>query len=93
VVPTQALVLMNDEFIEDQALALARLARERGGGAEREMVRWMFRRVLGREPGREREEGCVRFLAERRATGGGEEAALADLGHVLFNSSEFIYVE
>jgi hypothetical protein len=93
VVPTQALVLMNDEFVEDQALALARLSWEYGGGVEREAVRVMFRRVLGRELEGDRWEECARFLAERRASGGSEESALADLAHVLFNSSEFIYVE
>ena len=93
VVPTQALVLMNDEFIEDQSLALARLALKEGGDSEREAIRVMFRRVLGRELGKEREKDCVRFLAERRAVGVGRESALADLAHVLFNSSEFIYVE
>jgi hypothetical protein len=93
VVPTQALVLMNDEFVEDQALALARLAWERGGGVEREAVRVMFWRVLGRELEGDRWEECARFLAERRASGGSAESALADLAHVLFNSSEFIYVE
>ncbi len=93
VVPTQALVLMNDEFVEDQALALARLARREAKGMEDGAVRVMFRRVLGREPSGARMAECIAFLAERRATGGGDEAAFADLAHVLFNSSEFIYVE
>jgi hypothetical protein len=98
-VPTQALLLLNNPFTEEQAEAMAeRLQREapasRGGRLER-----AYRLALGRPPSaRERRLG-VRFLRAQEAQhhrdgkAGAERAALADLCHVLFNLNEFVYVE
>ena len=44
-----------------------------------------------REPDSERLRQAIDFVA-RQSTNSGLEAALTDLTHVLFNSSEFLYV-
>ena len=101
IVPTQALVLMNDEFVEDHAGFLAqRAVAEAGEGLPRTIER-MKLLALAKPPGAERLKQAVSFV-EARETVYAKEAgaansprhrALTDLAHVLFNSSEFIYIE
>jgi mono/diheme cytochrome c family protein len=92
VVPTQSLVLMNDEFVEAQAGYLAeRVLSEAGDDPERALDR-MFQIVLGSPPGRERLRQAAAFVADR-ASAGDRVSAFTDLAHVLFNSSEFIHIQ
>ena len=91
-VPTQALVMMNDEFVEDQAAFLAgRAEREAGDGLEKIIGR-MFLLTLSHAPSASRLKQSLDFVTER-ATKSDRATALADLAHVLLNSSEFIYIE
>ena len=98
VLPTQALVLMNDEFVEDQAGFLARRA---AGAGTAKAVERMFVLALARRPERARLEQAVTFVRAREEAYRGENPAdanaahraLADLAHVLLNSSEFLHVE
>ena len=100
VVPTQALVLMNDEFVEDHAGFLAQRSAADGGDAATAIAR-MHLLALAREPSAERLRQAKAFVAAREATyqkeSGAKETprhrALTDLAHVLFNSSEFITIE
>ena len=101
VVPTQALVLMNDEFVEDHAGFLAqRVVTEVGGDLSKAIER-MHLHALARVPTAERLGQATSFVAAREAayqkeTGVKEpprQRALTDLAYVLFNGSEFIYVE
>ncbi|HVJ67626.1 MAG TPA: PSD1 and planctomycete cytochrome C domain-containing protein [Caulifigura sp.] len=92
VVPTQALLLMNDEFVEDQAGYLAERAVAEAGSDLSSVVQRMFVRAVAREPGGERLRKALDFVGQREAENG-REAALTDLAHVLLNSSEFLYVE
>lgn len=92
VVPTQALVLMNDEFVEDQAGFLADRASAEGGSDLSRTVARMFECAFGHTPGAERLAESVAFV-QARERAGDRRAALADLAHVMFNSSEFLYVE
>jgi len=100
IVPTQALLLMNDEFIEDQSRHLAeRVFREaiRGDAA----VERIFLLTLSAPPSRERLADALAFLAERKSAYAADgltadEArvkAWSDLAHVLFNSNQFVFVE
>jgi hypothetical protein len=99
VVPTQALVLMNDEFVEDHAGFLARRAAD-GGDLAKAIAR-MHLLALARVPTAERLKQATAFVSARESAyaqdAGAKETprqrALTDLAHVLFNSSEFIYVE
>lgn len=92
VVPTQALVLMNDEFTEDQAEALVASARAEVGEQLSHLVACMFRRTVARVPTGASWEEVMEFVRTRGEVVG-SEAALVDLAHVIFNSSEFLYVE
>lgn len=92
VVPTQALLLMNDDFIEEQSGFLAeRAVAERGDELPRVLTR-MFELALGRPPDPSRLHEAVSFVRSRESHGD-RRSALADLAHVMFNSSEFVYVE
>jgi len=93
-VPTQALVLWNDEFVEIHAGFLARRALAETGGDRGRALERVFRHTLVREPDAGRAAEALAFVREREAALGGDLAgALADLAHVLFNSSEFLHVE
>ncbi len=93
VVPTQALLLMNDEFVEDQAGYLAaRAIAEVGRDDLPAVVERLFLRTVSRLPQADRMRESLDFV-ESREQRGGRLAALADLAHVLLNSSEFLYVE
>jgi len=90
-VPTQALVLMNDEFVEEQA---GHLARRAAAGAREDLPRVierLFMLALSRAPTAARLEQALAFIRERALSAGTEEA-LRDLAHVLLNSSEFVYI-
>jgi hypothetical protein len=87
-VPTQALVLMNDEFVEEQA---AHLAKRAAADTLDATVQRMFMLTLGHEPSKKRSEQSLTFVKAREAASTRDQA-LTDLAHVLFNSSEFVYI-
>jgi hypothetical protein len=91
-VPTQALVLMNDEFVEDQAGYLARRAMAEAGDRLPEIVDRLFMLTLSRKPATKRLEQALAFLQSREQVSD-RPTALRDLSQVLLNSSEFIYIE
>jgi len=101
VIPTQALVLMNDEFVADQAAKFADRTRNAAASDVPEQVRQAIRIALGREASTEEVAETVEYLAgrtafyrgERRSAADAERAALIDFCHVLFNSNEFAYVD
>ncbi len=100
VVPTQALVLMNDEFVEDQAGFLAERAAEQGGDLP-SVVGRIYALAMSRPPADARLQQALAFVQSRENGYAGEKVqpaqarhrALTDLAHVLFNSSEFIHIE
>lgn len=91
-VPTQALVLMNDEFVEEQAGYLSRRAKAEAGDVLPRIVERLFLLTLSRKPTEQRLQQSLEFLRDR-AQAGDSETALKDLAHVLLNSSEFVYIE
>ncbi|MCA9218973.1 MAG: DUF1553 domain-containing protein, partial [Planctomycetales bacterium] len=100
-VPTQSLVLLNDEFVREQAARFADRARHDAGDDARAQVERALWIALGRPPSEQRVIEGVAFVGEQQALleqeGMGAEAAgraaLADLCHVLMNLSEFVYVD
>jgi len=107
VMPTQALLLMNDEFVGDQAAHFAdRILAEAKGDSQRQ-VKLAVRRALGREAAQVEIEETTDFLRrtaaenlrksinnkDLRYTEAAERSALIDFCHVLFNSNEFAYVD
>jgi hypothetical protein len=89
-VPAQALVLMNDPFVRQQAelwgkrvVALSESAQER--------ITAMYLSAFARPPRDDERAACVRFVEERLA-GGDAGRVWAELAHALLNVKEFIYL-
>jgi cytochrome c553 len=99
-IPTQALVLMNDQFTEEQAAWFAKRVRQASESFE-EQARQALWLALSREPAPSRVAEAVDFLLARkteyRKAGKSDaiasEAALVDLCHVLVNCNELLYVD
>jgi hypothetical protein len=94
-VPTQALYLLNSEFLQAQAMDIGRLAAGQGGlpGTE---VDWLYRTLLGRTPNPIERERALGLIAD--LSGGSEEPRVLEeanghLAHLLLASSEFLYLE
>jgi len=84
-VPSQALILMNNEFVLAQAAKWADRVATGAGPANADRVTLLFRQAFGRAPADWESKESLEFLNAGRP--------LADLAHVLFNSAEFLYVE
>lgn len=91
-VPTQALVLMNDEFVQEQAGFLASRAEHEAGGDLPRVIDRLFLLVLSRPPSAQRLQQALEFVHQREVDSE-RRSALTDLAHVLFNSSEFLYID
>jgi hypothetical protein len=93
-VPAQALTLLNNPFVVQQARRWAERALREGGGTDRERVTWLYRSGFGRAPDEQELREALDFLAEQGKEYKGSEVvrAWADLCHVLFNVKEFIFV-
>jgi len=94
-VPSQALILLNNEFVNAQAARWAEGAMERHADG-RARIEDMFLRAFGRAPERSEIQDVMEFLdrqGRRYGQAGPEDArAWRDLAHVLLNTTEFIYV-
>ena len=97
-VPTQALYLLNSEFIHTQAAILGKKAVEYATttGKPGEEVDWLYQTLLGRLPNpveSQRGQGLIADLS-----GGAEDpeklaTAAGDLAHVIMASTEFLYLD
>jgi hypothetical protein len=98
-VPAQALILMNDPFVVEQArLWAARLLGDKSIES-RQRVRRMYEEAFAREPADEEIEQALAFLTEQTKQYGlpPEQAATnldvwRDLCHVMINVKEFIFI-
>jgi hypothetical protein len=89
-VPAQALILLNDPFVHQQANVWAKkVLAEKGSNAQR--IGLMYRTAFSRPPEEGELNACLRFLEEQRSPN--LEASWASLAHVLFNTKEFIFLE
>jgi hypothetical protein len=94
-VPAQALILMNDPFVYQQAEAWSRrvLSYPR---TPAERVNGMYVSAFGRPPTDDERAACLAFLngqASRYGVAPDDARAWADLAHTLFNVKEFIFVD
>jgi len=102
-VPTQALTMLNNEFLLIQAQHFAERVEKEGGTDPREQVKAMYRIALSREPTPRELDNNVAFLNRQRQRATLQNAsvddatamrsALTDLAHVTLNLNEFIYME
>jgi hypothetical protein len=82
-VPTQALMLLNDEFVVKQAEVFAARVREQAKNDDAQQVELAYRLALGRSPSEDE-----RKLASDAVRARGLET----LTHVLLNLNEFLYL-
>ena len=84
-VPTQALYLLNSEFLQKQAATLAQQAY-----AKPEPVVWLHEIILGHAQNAAAAKRATAFVNE---SGEDREKALAALAHVLLASTEFLFLD
>jgi hypothetical protein len=98
-VPTQALTLLNNEFVLIQARHFAERVVREAGADPANQIRVLYQIALGREPSRKEMDQSLTFLQKqrdyhtRRASGADSGlSALTDLAHVMLNANEFVYI-
>jgi hypothetical protein len=93
-VPAQALTLMNDPFLIQQAKFWATRIREDGHVSASASIATMYREAFGRPPSADEQTAALEFLEDQaKAYGKSDDPrAWADLAHVLFNVKEFVAV-
>lgn len=95
-IPLQSLKLLNSEFVERRAAALARRCAETCDGAEPNRLQQCFLLVFGRAPTPEELAAAQLFLAQQPGAYAGQddatEHAWNDLCQALLASSAFLYV-
>ena len=95
-VPAQALILMNDPFVLEQAKVWAAATLEDRGLADEQRIDRMYHRAFARRAtDAERRDG-LEFLQTQAAELGvpqGDSRLWADFAHVLFNVKEFVFVD
>ncbi len=85
-VPAQALILMNDPFVHQQADVWAkRVVAEKASGADR--IRGMYLDAFARPPTPAELQACQAYLGSTP-----DVRRWADLAHVLINTKEFYFV-
>jgi hypothetical protein len=93
-VPAQALILLNDPFVHQQAAVWARRVCALGGSAS-DRVRAMYEAAFCRLPTEAELKVCLVFLENQAALGHVRVEApqvWTDLAHTLFNVKEFIFL-
>ncbi len=86
-VPTQALALLNDPFVRNQARLFAERLRAEAADAPAQ-IEQAYRIALGREPTSSERDLALQFLAAQS-----EDKGLIDFCHVLLGLNEFMYVD
>ncbi len=82
--PTQALMLMNDSFVREQAERFAKRVASEATATPAGQIQRAYELALGRDANQTEVQSALRFLG----TG-----SLTDLCHVLFTLNEFMFVD
>jgi hypothetical protein len=99
-VPAQALILMNDPFIVQQAeLWAKRVLAEKSLTSPQQRIDWMYRCAFARPPTNDERDAAIDFLQKQAVELGvkpetwkTDPRVWADFAHVLVNVKEFVYV-
>lgn len=96
-VPAQALMMMNDPFVIDQAGVWARRVLRDDQLTPTERIDSMFKQAFARGPSPDELEVALDFLRNQAQLHGPDEwtqseTAWADLAHALFNTKEFMFI-
>ena len=94
-VPTQALTLLNDEWVRECAVQFAQRVFNEAGSGPAQQVDRAFRVALGRVPTPAERTRSLEFLggAADARDGGIPTQGLTDFCHLLFTLNEFVYAE
>ena len=87
-VPAQALILMNDPFVIEQAKLWANRALSGSQNTAEQRISRMYHSAFARPPSEAEAAAVLAFLTGHDQ----DEHTWADLAHVLINSKEFIYI-
>ena len=85
-VPAQALVLLNDPFVIEQAKQWSTRIQAEGGASQADRIAFAYMTGFGRLPSNQERAEASAFLDRESA------ASWADLAHVLFNVKEFVFI-
>jgi hypothetical protein len=103
-VPTQALMLLNDEFVLLQSRFLAERVTQEAGSDLSAEVKLLYKITLGRQPTEKELAADIEFLNqeqnEQASQAGSADrseedtrlGAMSRLAHVMLNSDEFVYI-
>jgi len=98
-VPAQALALLNDPFVLQQAELWGKALVARNDSTPQQRIEAMFQAALGRPPAGSEQAQCLQTVRELAglhqidpAAVLQSEAVWKDLAHAMFNVSEFIYI-
>jgi uncharacterized protein YneF (UPF0154 family) len=92
-VPAQALAMMNDPFVIEQSKFWAREI-SKIQKPNREKIEVMYEKALGTKPSPDRINALMQFLDQQSKNyGRTDERAWADLGHILLNMKDFVYLK
>lgn len=92
--PTQALGMLNSDFVNQQAETFASFLREQSGDDVRSQIALALRRTLQREPsGAEIDRGLELIETLRRDHGLSATAALKQFCLTAYNLNEFVYLD
>lgn len=97
--PTQALVMLNNEFVHQQAVAWA-ASLEQLPDDRAIRIRHLYEQALARAPDEDEQQWAAEFIASQltryqaleHSISNAEAMAWADLCHIMFNLAEFMYV-
>ncbi len=94
-VPAQALILMNDPFVKQQAETWAQRMLTEQGMTPEQRVRRMYELAFARPPTADELSDALAFLQHAAVDDQWQRdpARWTDLGHVLWNVKEFIFID
>jgi hypothetical protein len=91
--PTQALTMLNSQFVNEQADTFANSAAENESGSLDKQVQWVLCQVMQRPPTQAEIEQGTQFIHQLREDGSGEHQSLALFCVVALNLDEFLYLD
>ena len=92
--PAQPLIMLNNEFVHQQAAIWADALLKTGNANTGELVKRAYLQAFGREPEAWETGAAVEFVEQQQRAAGGDslKQPLADLCHTLFNVKEFVFI-
>lgn len=93
-VPTQSLITLNSEQMQEEAMVFAEYLKERAGEALADQVKLGLQRVLSREPSEKEVASNVAFVQDMMKSHGLDaDRALKLFCLVAYNLNEFVYLD